>query len=142
MKRIFRDFDNEEIVQQLSGEGGIFRHIWQVLLFSAALGITKNKKRQLDNPDPGKALMESVFSATNWKGFIYLMSLVETGDSDCLRAKEEEQNEMIKNFEEYANSGLHYLNRRISDTNNDDLDLFIEMLMNVDATINVEDEQI
>ena len=142
MKRINREKCHEMVIQQLRGHHGIFKDIWQILLFSAALGIAKNKKRQLDNPDPGKALMESVFSATNWKGFIYLMSLVETGNSDCLRAKEEEQNEMIKNFEEYANSGLHYLNRRISDTNNDDLDLFIEMLMNVDATINVEDEQI
>ena len=141
MKRIFRDLDNEEIVQQLSGEGGIFRHIWQVLLFSAALGIAKNKKRPVENVKK-KELREEVFSDVHWEGFKYLIGLVETGHADCLKAKEEEQNEMIKNFEEYANSGLHYLNRRISDTNNDDLDLFIEMLMNVDATINVEDEQI
>ena len=141
MKRIFREFNNEEIVQQLSGEGGIFRHIWQILLFSAALGIAKNKKRPVEK-NKAKELREEVFSDAHWEGFKYLMSLVETGNTDCLRAKEEEQNEMIKNFEEYANIGLHYLNRRISETNNEDLDLFIEMLMNVDATINAEDEQI
>lgn len=114
MKRIQRDVCHEEFVKSLtSGDSALFKEIWRVLQFAAAVGIKDGKRRPLDKVDSGKAMPDSYFSTPGWKGFLYLIGVVETGDSACLRSREEDQDALVTAFEEYANHGLHVLSERM-----------------------------
>jgi len=114
MRRIQRDVCHEEFVKSLTtGDAPLFREIWRLLLFAAALGIKDGKRRPLEKVESGKAMPETYFSAPSWRGFLYLIGIVETGDSDCLRSTSEAQDSLITAFEEYANQGLFLLSSRM-----------------------------
>ena len=135
MRRIQRDICHAELITKLtSGDSAVFKHIWQLLLFAAALGVLEEGKRPVQNSDPGKAIEDRVFSAPGWKGFLYLISIVETNNSECLKNSVEEEEKLVKNFEEHANYGLHLLGEKLKFVN-DELDTFIEMLMIKDGEI-------
>jgi dnd system-associated protein 4 len=132
MKRINRDVCHQEMIKKLTGsESPAFQQIWQLLLFAASLGIRDKSKRPIENYDTGKAIQENYFSAPGWKGFLYLMRLVETENTKCLSSSEEEQDKLIKSFEEYSNYGLHFLSRMM-ETSNDYLDMLVEMCLKED----------
>ena len=105
----------------------MFREIWRLLLLAASIGIRDGKREPLGPTDSGKAMPESYFSSPGWRGFLYLTSLVETGNSDCLHATPENQDRLITAFEEYANYGLRTLKERLSSTTTplDDLTSYI-----------------
>ena len=85
MKRINRDVCHQEMIKKLTGsDSPPFQQIWQLLIFAASLGIRDKEKRPIENYDAGKAIPENVFSAPGWKGFLYLMRLVETENTKCL----------------------------------------------------------
>jgi dnd system-associated protein 4 len=114
MRRIQRDVCHEEVVKNLtSGDSAIFKEIWRVLLFAAALGIKDGKRRPLDKTDSGKAIPDTYFNAPGWKGFLYLIGVADTGDSACLHGTEQAQDFLITAFEEHANHGLHLLADRM-----------------------------
>lgn len=114
MRRIQRDICHEDFVKSLtSGEAPLFREIWRLLLFTAALGIKSGTRRPLNKVDSGKAMPETYFSAPAWRGFLYLIGVAETGDSQCLRGTSEAQDSLIAVFEEYANQGLFLLRDRM-----------------------------
>ena len=132
MKRINRDVCHQDMIKKLTdSDSSAFQQIWQLLLFAASLGIRDGEKLPLNNSDTGKAIPENVFSAPGWKGFLYLMVLVETGNTNCLNSSEEEQDNLINSFEEYANHGLHLLSTKM-ETSNDYLDMLIEMCLTED----------
>lgn len=107
MRRIQRDKKHEEFIQTLvSGDQAVFREIWRVLLFSAALGIKRGERKPLGEVDTGKAFPESYFSSPGWKGFLYLLGFMDSETSDHLKNDEKEQEKLITAFEEYANAGL------------------------------------
>ena len=129
MRRIQRDICHAELITRLtSGDNAIFKQIWQLLLFAAALGVKEDGKRPINTADTGKAIDDKVFSAPGWKGFLYLIRIVETKNSECLKNSEEEEEKLIKDFEEHANFGLHFLKEKLKFVS-DDLTTFIEMLM-------------
>lgn len=114
MRRIQRDVCHDELVKTLtSGETPLFKEIWRVMLFAAALGVYEGKRRPIEKADSGKAIPENYFSAPGWRGFLYLIGVADTGDSKCLHNTEEAQESLIAAFEEYANQGLHTLSTRI-----------------------------
>lgn len=114
MRRIQRDVCHEEFIKSLTtGETPLFREIWRLLLFAAALGIKDGKRRPLNKVDSGKAMPETYFSAPAWRGFLYLIGIAESGNSECLRGTSEAQDSLITVFEEYANHGLFLLRDRI-----------------------------
>ena len=107
MRRIQRDSAHEEFIKTLiSGDQVVFREIWRVLLFAAALGVKKGQRKPLKNIDSGKAFPESYFSTPGWKGFLYLLGFCDSETSDHLKNDEIEQDKLITAFEEYANYGL------------------------------------
>ena len=113
-RRIQRDSSHEEFVKSLtSGEKLIFKEIWRLLLFAAAIGVRDGVRKPLGSVDSGKAMPETYFSAPGWRGFLYLIGIADTGDSKCLQSTEEEQNALITAFEEYANRGLVVLKERL-----------------------------
>lgn len=110
MRRIQRDIEHEQLVKRLTtGEGAIFPEIWRLLLFAAALGVKQGIRRPLGKVDSGKSMPESYFGSPGWRGFLYLVSLVESDSSACLASSPEQQDFLVSVFEEYANQGLHAL---------------------------------
>lgn len=108
MRRIQREKEHEEFIKTLiTGDQAVFREIWRVLLFAAALGVKKGQRRPLKNIDSGKAFPESYFSSAGWKGFLYLLGFLDNNSSDHLKNDETEQDKLITAFEEYANFGLY-----------------------------------
>lgn len=114
MRRILRDVCHEDMIKVMtSGETPLFKEIWRALLFAAALGIYEGKRRPLSKSDSGKAMPENYFSAPGWRGFLYLMGVTDSGDSQCLRGSEDAQESLITAFEEYANQGLYTISSRL-----------------------------
>jgi len=115
MRRIQRDKKHEEFIQTLvSGDQAVFREIWRVLLFAAALGVKKGERKPLGDVDTGKAFPESYFSSPGWKGFIFLLGFMDNETSDHLKNNEIEQNKLITAFEEYANFGLYEMSKMVN----------------------------
>jgi dnd system-associated protein 4 len=113
MRRVQRDVCHDELIKTLtSGESALFKEIWRVLLFAAALGVHSGTRLKIERADSGKAIPESYFSSPGWKGFLYLIGVSETGDSACLRGTEDAQDSLVTVFEEYANQGLHLISER------------------------------
>jgi dnd system-associated protein 4 len=114
MRRIQRDLRHDNLVKLLtSGESPVFKEIWRVMLFAAALGVHSGRRLTINRSDSGKAIPENYFSSPGWKGFLYLIGISETGDAACLRGTEEAQDSLVTMFEEYANQGLHLMSERI-----------------------------
>lgn len=128
MRRIQRDICHEEFIKSLTtGENPLFREIWRIMLFAAALGIKQGERRPLNKVDSGKGISESYFNNPGWHGFLYLIGVSESGDSECLKNTEDAQEILILAFEEYANHGLYSLRERIESISNP-LEGFVSLL--------------
>jgi len=129
MRRIQRDVCHEEFVKSLTtGDAALFREIWRLLLFAAALGVKEGKRFPLEKVESGKSIPETYFSTPGWHGLLYLIGVVDSGSSDCLRCSTEAQDELITAFEEYANQGLHLLRNRLH-ASSSTLDEVVSLMM-------------
>jgi dnd system-associated protein 4 len=108
MKRILRASDKEALIEELMGNRvGIFREIWRLLLFSAQIGLKAQKKEPLRAVETGKGIDQATFgNSASWPGILYLMGLVEIGDSRVLASTPEGEDQRVQLFQEYANGGL------------------------------------
>lgn len=110
MRRIRREESHEELVKLLtSGEPPVFKEIWRLLVFAAAVGIQSGIRRPLGKCDQGKAINESYFSVPGWRGFLYLMGITEEGNAASLKADDASEDRLATLFEEYSNQGLYLL---------------------------------
>jgi dnd system-associated protein 4 len=111
MKRIQRANDKEEIIKSLmSDQVGVFKEIWKLLLFAAQIGMRNNKRLSLKATDAGKGIDQSTFgNCPAWPGLLYLMTLAETQNSNCLSGTEMAEDDRVSVFQEYANGGLDIL---------------------------------
>jgi dnd system-associated protein 4 len=117
LRRIQRESSHEEFVKDLTaGEKPLFREIWRLLLLAAAIGVKDGIRTPLGPVDSGKAIPETYFNSPAWRGFLYLVSVADSGDSSCLHSSAENQDELVTVFEEYANYGLHVMRERISNS--------------------------
>jgi len=117
MKRIQRASDKEEIIKSLmSDQLGVFKEIWKLLLFASQVGIKNGKRELLKSVDSGKGIDQSTFgNCPSWPGILYLISLVESGATDCLCGSSDAEDDRISVFQEYANGGLSILKDFFSD---------------------------
>jgi dnd system-associated protein 4 len=136
MKRIHRATDKKRIIDTLTSDGtAVFREIWRLLLFSAALGFKNGKREPLTNVDSGDAIRQELFgNCPAWPGILYLIGLVETGGTDVLMATEEAEDQRIKAFEEYANGGLAILDEHFK-SGNSNLDALLNFIQAQTAEI-------
>ena len=131
MRRIQREITHEEFIKNLTtGDGAIFKEIWRVLLFAAALGVKEKTRRPLGSTDSGKAIQETYFSTPGWRGFLYLIGVADTGESECLRGSEINEDILVTTFEEYANHGLYVLSERMKSSTSP-FDELISLLLDV-----------
>jgi dnd system-associated protein 4 len=114
MRRIQRDVKHEDFIKSLTtGDTAIFRDIWRVLLFAAALGVHLGGRKPITKAESNKAMPETYFNTPGWRGFLYLIGFVESDSSDHLRKEEDQENKLITAFEEYANFGLEEMQLKI-----------------------------
>ena len=113
-KRIHRSKDKAQIIEEvMSIHPSLFRDIWRVLLFAAAVGHSQNARSSLESVDQGKGIDQATFgNCPSWPGFLYLLSLCETQSEECLRSDSDSEDMRIKVFEEYANGGLSLIQSR------------------------------
>lgn len=111
MKRIQRANDKEEIIKSLMSDNvGVFKEIWKLLLFAAQVGMRNDKRLSLKAVDAGKGIDQSTFgNCPAWPGVLYLMTLAETQNSNCLSGTAEAEDDRVSVFQEYANGGLEIL---------------------------------
>jgi dnd system-associated protein 4 len=114
MRRIQRDVKHEDFIKGLTvGENAIFRDIWRVLLFAAAYGIHIGERSPLQKVESNKAMPETYFSAPGWRGFLYLIGFIGSDSSDHLKKGDEQEEHLVRAFEEYANRGLEEMQIRM-----------------------------
>ena len=115
MRRINRAVDKEPAIQSLT-EGGnpVFKEKWRLLIFAAILGFKRDQKDPLGATDPATSIRSEIFTKDPcFEGILNLMTLLLKGDSKLLTANEENDDQKIKLFEEYANGGLAILQDKL-----------------------------
>lgn len=128
-RRVQRATDKEEMIKLLTqGPDAPFREIWRLMLFAAALGYRENRRIQLVHIDTGKGIDDRIFSNSPvWPGFLYLLALVCTSESDSLSGSNERCEQRITFFEEYANGGLAILQEQL-ETSSYSLDALLHFI--------------
>lgn len=117
MRRIRREESHENLVKSLtSGENAVFKEIWRLLVFTAALGVQSGTRRPLGKVDQGKAINDSYFSVPGWRGLLYLIGVTEDGDAKSLKTDEASEEYLATLFEEYANQGLYILREEVENS--------------------------
>jgi dnd system-associated protein 4 len=117
MRRIRREESHENLVKSLtSGDSPVFKEIWRLLVFAAALGVQSGSRRPLGKVDQGKAINDSYFSVPGWRGLLYLIGVTEDGDAGALKADEASEEHLVTLFEEYANQGLYILRDEVENS--------------------------
>lgn len=135
IKRIQRASDKEAIIELLTSESvGAFREIWRLMFFAAIVGFKNGRREPLASIQSGEGIRQDSFANNPvWSGTLYLLSLVETGQTDVLRATEEAEDERIKIFEEYANGGLAILKEQF-ETSAESLDSLLTFIQSQTET--------
>jgi dnd system-associated protein 4 len=114
MRRIQRAVDKEDVIKALTtGDAPLFKEIWRLLFFAAAVGYHYNRRETLGNVDSGKAFPATYFSHPAWPGYEYLLALVCTGEPQSLSGNDENDDRRLTIFEEYTNGGLAVLREEL-----------------------------
>lgn len=109
--------DKVQLVKELSvqeGGKGFFRHMVDILAFSAALGYARNNRSPLNEPakvpDP---IRHSVFQTHGYDTIINLLAVSDSEDPGILANRDDMEDKRAAIFEEYANGGLEILDREL-----------------------------
>ena len=116
MRRIQRASDKEETVIRplTTGDNPIFKEIWRLLMFAAAVGFKNGRSVALGATDSGKAIPQTYFqNSPAWPGFLHLLALVGDGDPHILAGDDASDERRIMLFEMYANGGLAILEEEL-----------------------------
>ena len=85
----------------------IFQRDWEIQLFAVALGFAKMKSEALKDVNAGGGIDFDTFKGSGvWPGFINTLSLVEKSNPDVLCSNDEQDENRIKLFEQYAEGGF------------------------------------
>jgi len=123
-RRIKRPKDKEDVFLALTeGEDAIFDTYKDLMVFSACLGYVEGSRIKMD-----KGSLEpidfSVFSGECDQAIFNMLALAETGEPKVFESRDE----MFAIFEEYANSGLEILRRKVIDAPGKIMDNMIDYL--------------
>lgn len=112
--------DKAELVKALkdgSDMNGPFQTYADVIAFAAVLGAKKGKRIPFNeisnNPDP---IPQEHFISRKYESLISLVSVTDSRNPKILADRDESEDERIKIFEEYANSGLEIIQKNLIGT--------------------------
>jgi dnd system-associated protein 4 len=121
MRDIRRLDSSEPLVERLTSpklpETGIavFGTIMDLLIFSAGVGFAN--KRMTPVPSTGKAVPFRIFENNQKDGYIFLIALAHTQDSDAIASQNDDEAARI--FEEYAAGGVEEIASWLNETPDD-----------------------
>jgi dnd system-associated protein 4 len=114
--------DKAELVKALrAGDDttGPFQSYADVLVFAASLGIQRQIRKPITEYskeiDP---IRQDIFSGKGYEQIINLISVVDSSEPKIVANNDRTEEQRIKIFEEYANSGLEILTRHLFGTIN------------------------
>jgi dnd system-associated protein 4 len=109
LRPIRRSNKYENIVQVLAGPKGttVFGTIKQLMIFAAMLGFSKKKRKKLNPADGYEDIMYETFTTDDSHDYIFLIAVAHSGDASILA--EENDEEIVTIFEEYANGGFEII---------------------------------
>lgn len=131
-KFITRPAKFEKLVDRLT-EQGPFETKQAAMTFAAAVGWYFVRKRE----SRGKGSHEirwNTFESSNDDAFIHALALAESDSIEILgRDRQEDEDDPIKVFEEYATAGLQYIQDKCVDAPGDLLDNLLSLLAEVNT---------
>ena len=117
MSRIRRDKKHEPLIERLTkGDEAVFTEIWRVLIFAAFIGAKNKKRSKIVDSESGKAFPDNYLQPSCGPGFLSLLGINATSGNEILRSKDENKDEVILIFEEYANAGLEIIASKVHST--------------------------
>lgn len=132
-RRIYRPAKYEKIIEKLTDDG-FFETKQAVMMFAAATGHYLGKREHRDKA--GEGIRWSTFEGNNDDAFIHALALAESGAIDILgRDRQEEDDDPIKVFEEYATAGLQYIQDKCVNAPGDVLDNLLSLIAEVNINL-------
>jgi dnd system-associated protein 4 len=132
-KIIYRPAKFEALLDKLI-EKGLFETYQAAMTFAAAVGWHFVKQRE-QKGKAGKDIRWSVFESANDDAFIHALALAEFGSIDILgRDRQNDDEDSIKIFEEYATAGLEYIQDHCVDVPGDTFDNLLSLIAEVIRT--------
>lgn len=115
--------DKEELIQRLISDEGPFSTKWEVLVFAAALGWSKERKEPLEKP--GEGIRYGLFA-----NYATVAALIDSlgilhSPNDASIMSDDRLGERISVFEEYANGGLAIIQGELNATQSRPIDVLL-----------------
>lgn len=108
--RVRRPRDKEGLLNQLIEQRTPFSTYRDVMIFSAAVGISHKKKLAFDQTS--EPIPWQVMSGTGGETLINLIALVDESNLELL--EQDRFEDRLRLFEEYANGGLEIIQQRVA----------------------------
>ncbi|WP_263819336.1 DNA phosphorothioation-associated protein 4 [Salinibacter sp.] len=111
-------------------DNGPFESKQKLLMFAAAVGVQLGRRTSFSSSDV--AIRWDIFERNNDEAFIYSLAIAETGGLDILSDDHEDSEDFLVYFEEYAHTGLQYLEENVVNSPGDPLDELIGLFMSME----------
>jgi len=111
-------------------DSGPFESKQKLLMFSAAVGVSIGKRTPFSSTDV--AIRWDIFERNNDDTFIYSLAISETDGLSILSDENDEEEDFLIIFEEYAHTGLRYIEENIVNSPGAPLDELIGLLMRME----------
>lgn len=123
--------DKEELIQRLLSDEGPFSTRWEILVFAAALGWSRERRDPLEKP--GEGIRYALFA--NYPTVAALIDSlgVLTSPSDASIMSDDRLGERIAIFEEYANGGLAIIQGELNATQSRPMDVLLGLCRDAGA---------
>lgn len=133
MPRVRRPADKQELLNRLTSreENGPFASYKDALVFAAALGYADSEREPFDRSS--EPIDWSIFSGFGDEALVNMLAIAEDEELELLSA--ERFDERVRWFEEYANAGLDILEKKLSSSTQEPLDVVLQLVqVNRDRT--------
>lgn len=109
LRPIRRSKKFESMVQVLRTDKGtsVFKTIKQLMIFAAMLGFSKQRRNMLKAEDGYEDIGYDTFATDDSHDYIFLLAVAHSGDASIL--SEDNNEEIVRIFEEYANGGFEII---------------------------------
>lgn len=94
------------VVRLYQGDGGIFNHIKDIMVFAAMVGFSNSARKKMSSTNTISITLDT-YSTDNKDSFIFLLAMMTFEDAACL--KDGRLHESVVIFEEYCNGGLEII---------------------------------
>lgn len=118
----------------------LFETKQKVLMFAAALGRYRRRKRPLSTRDSGAAIRFDIFESCSDDDFVYALAIDDSSDLKVLDTDHEDG--VVRTFEEYAYAGLQELMSLTSRSGADALDVVLDLVQQTRSDHDVPPEGI